>query len=163
MVGNDNSKMISINISMEIESNTPIESILTMLQTQEDNLAPSITIKNLSKNNTLSFDGNQVIEFLISFSMSIASGVIGNYIYNAIHSSARKIEINNRRTRLTEESISQAIETAKELLTKTEEKSQHPIHTDKVAVTVRVAGAEADIHSGADADTVETVLRVLKS
>ena len=89
-----------------------------MLQTQEDNLAPSITIKNLSKNNTLSFDGNQVIEFLISFSMSIASGVIGNYIYNAIHSSARKIEINNRRTRLTEESISQAIETAKELLKK---------------------------------------------
>ena len=32
-----------------------------------------------------------------------------------------------------------------------------------VAVTVRVAGAEADIHSGADAATVEMVLRVLKS
>ena len=33
----------------------------------------------------------------------------------------------------------------------------------KVAVTVRIAGAEADIHSGADAATVETVLRILKS
>ena len=32
-----------------------------------------------------------------------------------------------------------------------------------VAVTVRIAGAEAYIHSGADAATVETVLRVLKS
>ena len=32
-----------------------------------------------------------------------------------------------------------------------------------VAVTVRIAGAEADIHSGADAATVETVLRILKS
>ena len=32
-----------------------------------------------------------------------------------------------------------------------------------VAVTVRVGGAEADIHSGADAATVEMVLRVLKS
>lgn len=32
-----------------------------------------------------------------------------------------------------------------------------------VAVTVRLAGAEADIHSGADAATVETVLRFLKS
>ena len=32
-----------------------------------------------------------------------------------------------------------------------------------VAVTVRIAGAEADIHIGADAATVETVLRVLKS
>ena len=31
-----------------------------------------------------------------------------------------------------------------------------------VSVTVRVAGAEADIHSGADAATVEMVLRVLK-
>ena len=32
-----------------------------------------------------------------------------------------------------------------------------------VAITVRIAGAEADIHSGADAATVETVLRILKS
>ena len=32
-----------------------------------------------------------------------------------------------------------------------------------VAVTVRIAGAEADIHNGADASTVETVLRILKS
>ena len=32
-----------------------------------------------------------------------------------------------------------------------------------VAVTVRLAGAEADIHTGADAATVETVLRILKS
>ena len=32
-----------------------------------------------------------------------------------------------------------------------------------VAVTVRIAGAEADIHNGADASTVETVLRIQKS
>ena len=32
-----------------------------------------------------------------------------------------------------------------------------------VAVTVRIAGAEADIHNGADAAAVETVLRVLKA
>ena len=32
-----------------------------------------------------------------------------------------------------------------------------------IAVTVRMGGAELDIHSGADAATVETVLRVLKS
>ncbi len=39
----------------------------------------------------------------------------------------------------------------------------HPSHYGNVAVTVRIAGAEADIHSGADAATVETVLRILKS
>ena len=38
-----------------------------------------------------------------------------------------------------------------------------PVRSGSVAVTVRIAGAEADIHSGADAATVETVLRFLKS
>ena len=35
--------------------------------------------------------------------------------------------------------------------------------TDRVAVTIRIHGMEADIHSGADAATVETVLRDRKS
>ena len=39
----------------------------------------------------------------------------------------------------------------------------HPVRCGNVAVTVRIAGAEADIHSGADAATVETVLRILTS
>ena len=38
-----------------------------------------------------------------------------------------------------------------------------PVTCGNVAVTVRIAGAEADIHSGADAATVDTVLRILKS
>ena len=37
------------------------------------------------------------------------------------------------------------------------------VRSGNVAVTVRIAGAEADIHGGADAATVETVLRILKS
>ena len=32
-----------------------------------------------------------------------------------------------------------------------------------VAVTIRISGMEAEIHNGADAATVETVLRILKS
>lgn len=38
-----------------------------------------------------------------------------------------------------------------------------PVHSGNVAVTVRIAGVEADIHSGADAATIEAVLRILKS
>ena len=38
-----------------------------------------------------------------------------------------------------------------------------PVACGNVAVTVRIAGAEADIHSGADTATVEMVLRFLKS
>ena len=37
------------------------------------------------------------------------------------------------------------------------------VRSGNVAATVRIAGAEADIHNGADAATVETVLRTLKS
>ena len=37
------------------------------------------------------------------------------------------------------------------------------VRCGNVAVTVRIAGAEADIRSGADAATVEAVLRILKS
>ena len=40
---------------------------------------------------------------------------------------------------------------------------EQPVRPDGIAVTVRIAGAEADIHNGADATAVETVLRVLKS
>ena len=45
----------------------------------------------------------------------------------------------------------------------TEVTPAQPVRCGNVAVTVRIAGAEADIHSGADAATVETVLRFLKS
>lgn len=38
-----------------------------------------------------------------------------------------------------------------------------PVAVGGVVVTVRIAGAELDIHSGADAATVEAVLRAVKS
>ena len=37
-----------------------------------------------------------------------------------------------------------------------------PVRSGNVAVTVRISGAEADICNGADAATVEMVLRILK-
>ena len=37
------------------------------------------------------------------------------------------------------------------------------VRSGNVAVTVRIAGTEADVHSGADTATVEAVLRILKS
>ena len=39
----------------------------------------------------------------------------------------------------------------------------HSVRSGNVAVTVRIAGSEADIHNGADTSTVEAVLRILKS
>ena len=37
------------------------------------------------------------------------------------------------------------------------------VRCGNVAVTVRISGTEVDIHTGADAATVEAVLRILKS
>ena len=37
------------------------------------------------------------------------------------------------------------------------------IRPGTIAVTIRTAGTEADIYSGADVSTIETVLRILKS
>lgn len=39
---------------------------------------------------------------------------------------------------------------------------ERPSSAGSVAVTVRITGAELDIHAGADAATVEMVLRILK-
>ena len=122
MVGNDSLKMMSIKISMEVDSNISSKSLFKKAKAQNaNNSEMDITVKSLKGNDTLSFDGNQFVEFLITFSVGVASGVVGNYIYNAIHTATKKLEINGRRTRLTEESISQAIETIKEML---EEKDQ---------------------------------------
>lgn len=115
MVGNDSSKMMSIKISMEVDSNVPGKSLFAKVKSQNTNNSEiDITVKLLKENDTLSFDGNQFVEFLITFSVGVASGVVANYIYNAIHTVTKKIEINGRRTRLTEESIAQTIDTIKE-------------------------------------------------
>lgn len=122
MVGNDSSKLMSIKISMEVDSNIPSKSLFANVKSQNSNDSEQVITVNLLENKgTLSFDGNQFVEFLITFSVGVASGVVGNYIYNAIHTVTKKLEIDGRRTRLTEESISQAIETIKEMLNQKEQ------------------------------------------
>ncbi len=119
MVGNDCSRIISIKIHMEVESKIQADKLFADSAIGITN--ENFSVKLISQNDTLGFDGNLVFEYLISFGIGVASGVIGNYIYNAIHNAAKKLEINDRRTRLTEESISQAIETIKLMLLETEE------------------------------------------
>lgn len=117
MVGNDKLGTVSIKLSMEIDSTSVGENLFKKGKIeQRTDLCEEICVEPMAENTTLSFDGNQFVEFLITFSVGVASGVVGNYIYNAIQAAARKLEINDRRTRITEESISQAIETIREML-----------------------------------------------
>ena len=91
MVGNDSSKLMSIKISMEVDSNIPSKSLFANVKSQNSNDSEQVITVNLLENKgTLSFDGNQFVEFLITFSVGVASGVVGNYIYNAIHTVTKK-------------------------------------------------------------------------
>ena len=118
MVGNDNSKMISVKIYMEVEPKTQVDKIFA--KNKIEFADKNICVELIAKNDTLAFDGNLVLQYLVSFGIGVASGVVGNCIYNAIHNAAKKLEINGRRTRLTEESISQTIETIKLMLAESE-------------------------------------------
>jgi hypothetical protein len=118
---------MSIKISMEVDSNIPNKNLFTEAKSQNSNDSEIvITAKLLQEDDALFFDGNQFVEFLITFSVGVASGVVGNYIYNAIHTIAKKLKIDGRRTRLTEESISQAIQTIKEMLEEKEKEDKSP-------------------------------------
>lgn len=118
MVGKDNQEIVSVRISAEFESLEQIKKIFNgiekdkTIQLCDENLE----FKLLAAGDTLSFGGGFEAEILISFSLGVASGVVGNIIYNAICTGIKKLEINGRRTRITEENITQAIETIKRLV-----------------------------------------------
>ena len=117
MVGQNNREIVTVKIGAELES---LEQIKKIFSSIEEGSAIQLcdgdaTLELLTAGNTLSFSGGLNVEFLLSFATSIASGVIGNWIYNAICASIKKLEINGHRTRITEENIAQAIETLKGL------------------------------------------------
>lgn len=118
MVGNDNSEMISLKLYVEVEPKTKIDKLFTKESVKK--IDESINVELLSKKDSLAFNGNLELEYLIAFGIGVASGVVGNCIYNAICSVVKKLEINGRRTKLTEEGISQAIETVKLMLAESE-------------------------------------------
>ncbi len=115
MVDNDYAKIIELKISMEIDPQMQAQTLFFNDRSDSIHSCQGVIRADVFDNDIFSFDGNKLVEILISFSIGVASGVVGNIIYNAIHSAAKKLEINGRRTRLTEESITQAIETIKEL------------------------------------------------
>lgn len=72
-----------------------------------------VELKLLETDNVLSFDGGLTAELLLSFSVGVASGVVGNLIFKLLCDNVKKLTLNGRRTRIKEESITQVIETTK--------------------------------------------------
>lgn len=125
MVENNNQEIVVIKLSAELESLEQIERLFVSneigntIQLCDGNAE----IKILEAGNTLSFGGGKEVELLLTFSIGVASGVIGNLIYNAICVGIKKLEINGSRTQITEENITQAIETIKNLVLLSSEKN----------------------------------------
>ncbi len=69
-----------------------------------------VTIKIVSTDERLSFDGSTEIELIVSFAIGVSSGVVANIVYNALCTGIKKLNIGGRRTRITEEEITQTID-----------------------------------------------------
>ena len=92
---------------MEVDVNTSVQSIKN-LQAKHQNI-----IVKIQENNSLTFNGNMLVELLISFPVWVASVVVGNYVYGLIRPMTKKVEMDGQRTRVAEESITQHIEQSK--------------------------------------------------
>ena len=126
MVGENNKQMTSAKIEVELETLKQIEKIFGSVDSGHSIqfCDGKIEAKLMSIDNSLAFDGGLTAEIMLSFSIGVASGVVANAIYTAIGVWVKKLEINGRRTRITEESIEQAIETIREIVLSSEEKKQ---------------------------------------
>ena len=118
MVGKNNAGVISVKIEIELET---LDNIKKLFGTIDNGCTIQIydgEAELLSAGNSLSFDGGLTAEILLSFSIGVASGVVGNFIFAALCKGAKKLTLNNRRTRITEETITQVIETTKVTIVK---------------------------------------------
>lgn len=111
-----NSKeIVSIRIEAELDTLEQIEKIFGSVDT--DNSIKlcdgEVELKLLEAGNVLSFNGGLTAELLLSFSVGVASGVVGNLIFKLLCDHVKKLSLNGRRTRITEETITQVIETTK--------------------------------------------------
>jgi len=124
MVGKNNKEIVSVKIEVEFETKDNVRRLFGDVDNEHSiQLCDGdADLKLLSAGNNLSFDGGVTAELLLSFSVGVASGIVGNLIFTLLCDRVKKLTLNGRRTRITEESITQAIETVKNLVLLSEEK-----------------------------------------
>lgn len=115
---------ISVKIEVELDTLEQIEKIFSCVDNKN---AISLCdgeaeIKLITAGNTMSFDGGATATLLLSFSVGVASGVVGNIIYALLCKGIKKLELNGRRTRITEENITEVLETIKNVSISSENK-----------------------------------------
>jgi len=115
MLRTSGGEVISIKIEAELDNLEQIEKMFNGIGSNDivklD--GDEVEIKLVSTDNTKSFDGGFIVHLLLSFPVGVAAGVVGNLIYAALCKDIKKLELNDRRTRIIENSITQKIEEIK--------------------------------------------------
>ena len=125
MVGNDKRELISINLSIEGNSLDNVSSLFTNGKFQciiSDDIVADVEL--ISTESTMGFDGSFLVQMIVSFATGVASGVIANFLYAKLLAGAKKLEINKKRTRITEEKITEAINTIQNYIIQTHNDEQ---------------------------------------
>ena len=114
MVGKNNTEIVTVKVDAEFESLDKKEELLNVFANKNtiEICDGDAEIELLSLDDSLSFDGSIVVQLLINFSVGILSSVIGNYIFGLCNG-AKKLSLDNRRTRVVEKNIIKEVETIK--------------------------------------------------
>lgn len=122
MVGKNSTGVVNIKIELELDELENVKQILGYIDSGSSIRIydEEAELKILSAEESLSFDGGVILEFLLTFSVNVAAGVLGNYLYN-LCKGGKKLTLNHRRTRITEETIKQVITQNIEAETSTDE------------------------------------------
>lgn len=125
MVGDSQEQNVVINLSLEVDS---LDNILTFFNgKQKQQISSSgvtTEVELISTNNSLNFVGGYLVELAITFVLGVSSGVVGNLLYAKLIAGAKKLEISNKRTRISEEKVVEAIETIQQYVKENQEGNQ---------------------------------------
>ena len=126
MVGNDQGQNVVVNLSLEVDS---LDSILRFFDGKQKRQISSsgvtCEVELISTNNSLNFIGGYLVEIMISFAVGVSSGIVGNMIFSKLIEGAKKLEVCNKRTRISEEKVEEAIETIQQYVKENQEHNQH--------------------------------------
>ena len=112
MVGKNNLELVTVKIEVELKTIEGSQKIFRDVQaghSVEFNNG-EIKLELLSVDNALSFDGGLIVEYLLSFSLGVASSVVGNFLFLSLCDQGKKLTINGRRALITEENITRIID-----------------------------------------------------
>lgn len=120
MVGENNREVVLVKMELELDT---LDNIKNLFGSAENGSKVKFCngeaeLKLLKAGDSLGFDGSTISEILLTFPGNVAASIVGSFIWTSLSSGLKKLKINNSRTRITEETITEKIEITKTTVTK---------------------------------------------